>query len=66
MKRKCLITLLCLTVVLAAGLPALATGWTPYYTLSTPSTPPGGDGWAEIALGSRGHIFHAGLYGLCL
>jgi hypothetical protein len=28
--------------------PAMATSWTAYYTLSTPSTPPGESGWAEL------------------
>jgi hypothetical protein len=51
MKRISLIMVLCLAVVLAAGLPAAADFWTPYYTLSDPGdTPPGpgGNVWAEL------------------
>jgi hypothetical protein len=28
--------------------PAMATSWTPYYTLSSPTTPPGESGWAVL------------------
>jgi hypothetical protein len=52
MKRKSLIMVLCLAVVLATSLPAMATSWTPYYTLSTPSTPPGGSGWTVLEEGN--------------
>jgi len=54
MKRKSLIMMLCLAMVLAAGLPALADYWTPYYPLSTPTAPPGPNesGWAVLDPGA--------------
>jgi hypothetical protein len=52
MKRKSLIMVLCLAVVLVAGLPAMATSWDPYYTLSEPTTPPGGAGWGYLDPGA--------------
>lgn len=50
MKRTSLIMVLCLAVLLTAGLPALAdmVRQTAYYTFTSPTTPPGGIGWTEF------------------